>query len=114
MSADGLEDVKPIGRVFDLRGKVAVVTGTVGLALFVINRLAECGARVVFGGRTEEWGDLAESTLKEKGYDVAYRQTDVRKAADCRALVAFAEEKYGTVDIVVPVAAVWGPGPSWT
>ena len=109
MSADALEDVQPIGRVFDLRGKVAVVTGTVGLALCVINRLAECGARVVFGGRTEEWGDLAEATLKEKGYDVAYKQTDVRKAADCRALVAFAEEKYGTVDIVVPVAAVWGP-----
>ena len=109
MSADALEDVQPIGRVFDLRGKVAVVTGTVGLALCVINRLAECGARVVFGSRTEEWGDLAEATLKEKGYDVAYKQTDVRKAADCRALVAFAEEKYGTVDIVVPVAAVWGP-----
>ena len=109
MSADTLEDVEPIGRVFDLRGKVAVVTGTVGLALCVINRLAECGVRVVFGGRTEEWGDLAEATLKEKGYDVAYKQTDVRKAADCQALVAFAEEKYGTVDIVVPVAAVWGP-----
>lgn len=109
MSADALEDVKPIGRVFDLRGKVAVVTGTVGLALFVINRLAECGARVVFGGRTEEWGELAEATLKEKGYDVAYKQTDVRRLEDCQALVAFAEEKYGTIDIVVPVAAVWGP-----
>jgi NAD(P)-dependent dehydrogenase (short-subunit alcohol dehydrogenase family) len=109
MSADGLEEVKPIGGVFDLRGKVAVVTGTVGLALFVINRLAECGASVVFGGRTTEWGALAEATLKEKGYDVAYKQTDVRSLADCNALVAFAEEKYGTVDIVVPVAAVWGP-----
>jgi NAD(P)-dependent dehydrogenase (short-subunit alcohol dehydrogenase family) len=109
MSADGLEEVKPIAGVFDLRGKVAVVTGTVGLALFVINRLAECGAGVVFGGRTAEWGSLAEETLQEKGYDVAYKQTDVRKAADCQALVAFAEEKYGTVDIVVPVAAVWGP-----
>ena len=84
LSADALEDVKPMGGVFDLRGKVAVVTGTVGLALFVINRLAECGARVVFGGRTEEWGALAEETLKEKGYDVAYKQTDVRNVADCR------------------------------
>ncbi len=109
LSADGLEDVEPIGRVFDLHGKVAVVTGTVGLALFVINRLAECGARVVFGGRTEEWGSLTEATLMEKGYEVAYKQTDVRRRADCQALVAFAEEKYGAVDIVVPVAAVWGP-----
>ena len=57
MSADGLEDVVPIKEVFDLSGKVAVVSGSVGLALFVINRLAECGAKVVFGARTQEWGD---------------------------------------------------------
>ncbi|NLE73563.1 MAG: SDR family oxidoreductase [Actinobacteria bacterium] len=108
MSADTLEDVKPIGDVFDLRGKVAVVTGTVGLALSVINRLAECGAQVVFGSRTEEWGTLAEETLKDKGYHVSYLKTDVRKVDDCYALTGFAEKTYGTVDIVVPAAATWG------
>lgn len=108
MSADQLEEVKPLPGVFDLTGKVAVVTGTVGLALFVINRLAECGAKVVFGGRTVEWGQMAEEALKEMGREVAYKQTDVRKVEDCKALVAFAEERYGTVDIVVPVAATWG------
>ena len=107
ISADALEDVKPIGDVFDLTGKVAVVTGTTGLALFVINRLAECGAKVVFGGRGEDWGKMAEETFQEKGYDVAFKQTDVLKVEDCYALTAFAEEKYGTVDIVVPVAASW-------
>ncbi|NLA96074.1 MAG: SDR family oxidoreductase [Clostridiaceae bacterium] len=107
LSADNLDDVKPIAEVFDLSGKVAVVTGTVGLAMFVINRLAECGASVVFGGRSEEWGEMTEQLMKERGYHIAYKQTDVRKAGDCEALVAFAEEKYGTVDIVVPVAATW-------
>jgi NAD(P)-dependent dehydrogenase (short-subunit alcohol dehydrogenase family) len=108
MSSDQLEDLKPMSNVFDLSGKVAIVTGTVGLALFVINRLAECGAKVVFGARTEEWGQMAEETMKAKGYDVSYLKTDVRKVEDCFALIEFAEKTYGTVDIVVPVAATWG------
>ena len=108
MSADYLEDVEPIADVFDLSGKVAVVSGSVGLALFVINRLLECGAKVVFGARTEEWGEMAIETLNDRGYeDVAFKQTDVRKVEDCQALVAFAEETFGPVDIVVPVAATW-------
>jgi len=108
MSADSLEDLKPMNEVFNLHGKVAVVTGTVGLAIFVINRLAECGAKVAFGGRTEEWGKLAEETLRDKGYDVSFFKTDVRKVEECYALTEFAEKKYGNVDIVVPVAATWG------
>lgn len=108
MSSDFLEELKPMSEVFDLNDKVAIVTGTVGLALFVINRLAECGAKVVFGGRTEEWGKMAEETLKEKGYDVSYLKTDVRKVDECYALTEFAEKTYGPVDIVVPAAATWG------
>ena len=108
MSADGLEDVMPIKEVFDLSGKVAVVSGSVGLALYVINRLAECGAKVVFGARTQEWGDMAVDALKDLGHtDVAFKQTDVRAIEDCRSLVDFAEKTYGPVDIVVPVAATW-------
>ncbi len=108
MSSDSLEDLKPMNEVLDLSGKVAVVTGTVGLALFVINRLAEVGAKVVFGGRTEEWGRMAEETLRAKGYDVSYLKTDVREVDECYALTEFAEKTYGTVDIVVPMAATWG------
>jgi NAD(P)-dependent dehydrogenase (short-subunit alcohol dehydrogenase family) len=107
MSTDAAEELKPLGEIFDLSGKVAVVTGSVGLAFYVINRLAEAGARVVFGARSQEWGDMAEEAFHARGYDVAFKQTDVRKVEDCYALTAFAEEKYGTVDIVVPVAATW-------
>lgn len=108
MSAGGLEDVTPMKEVIDLSGKVAVVSGSVGLALYVINRLAEAGAKVVFGSRTQEWGDMAIAALKERGYsDIAFKQTDVTKVEDCRALVDFAEQTFGSVDIVVPVAATW-------
>ena len=54
MSADSLEDVEPLSELMDLSDKVAVVSGSVGLALFVVNRLAELGAKVVFGARSEE------------------------------------------------------------
>lgn len=102
-----LGKIKSVKDIFDLSGKVAVVTGTVGLAFNVINRLAECGAKVVAGGRNEYWGKRLVDTMTARGYEVAYKQTDVRKVEDCDALVAFAEEKYGPVDIAVPVAGIW-------
>ena len=105
MSEDTLDDLPSMQEIFDLRGKVAVVTGSVGLALNVIYRLAECGAKVVFGARREVLGKMCEEKLRSLGFDVAFKQTDVRKVEDCHALVTYAEELYGTVDIVVPVAA---------
>lgn len=108
MSADSLEELVPVQEVFDLTGKVAVVTGTVGLALFVMRRLAECGAKVVCCGRSPEWGEAAQEAMREAGYDVTYCQADVRKVSDCYTVVDFAETHYGPVDIVVPVAATWG------
>lgn len=107
MSSDTIEDLQPIGEIFDLTGKVAVVTGAVGLAFNVIYRLGECGAKVVFGARTEEVGKMVEEAIREKGFDVTFCKTDVRKVEDCRALVDFAEKTYGNVDIVVPVAATF-------
>ncbi len=110
MSADALEDLDPISSVFDLSGKVAVISGSGGLALFVINRLLECGAKVVFGARSTEMADLIVNHFKEAGKgDIAFKQTDITKVADCAALVDFAEETFGPVDIVIPVAAYWQP-----
>ena len=108
MSSDSLEDVDSFEDLVDLSGKVAVVSGSVGLALFVVRRLAELGAKVVFGARSEEWGEMATEALNDLGYeDVAYFQYDTRNVAESEAIVKFAEETYGPVDICVPVAATW-------
>ena len=107
MSVDQLDDSAPLREVFDLSGKVAVVTGTLGLALHVINRLSEMGAKVVFAGRSAEVGKMVEDDMRGRGREVSYCQTDVSKVEDCYALVDFAEKTHGTVDIVVPVAATW-------
>ena len=50
MSAGSLEGLPSVGEMFDLTGKVAVVSGTIGLALSVIYRLASCGADLWHGG----------------------------------------------------------------
>ncbi|MBQ3267353.1 MAG: SDR family NAD(P)-dependent oxidoreductase [Atopobiaceae bacterium] len=108
MSSDSLEDVDSFADLTDLSGKVTVVSGSVGLALFVIRRLAELGAKVVFGARSEEWGEMATEALNDLGYeDVVFHQYDTRNVAEAEELVKFAEETYGPVDICVPVAATW-------
>lgn len=105
MSSETVEDLTPMKEVFDLTGKVAVVTGTTGLAYNVIYRLGECGAKVVFGARKENVGLQVQEEMREKGFDVTFKKTDVTKIEDCRAIVEKAEELYGTVDIVIPIAA---------
>jgi len=107
MSVDQLDDSAPLPEVFDLSGKVALVTGTLGLALHVINRLSEMGAKVVFVGRSADVGKMVEDDMRDRGREVSYFQADVSKVEDCYAMVDFAEQTYGTVDIVVPVAATW-------
>lgn len=108
MSSDSLEDVEPFSELMDLTGKVAVVSGSVGLAMFVVNRLAELGAKVVFGARSEEWGEMATEALEDLGREnVVYHPYDTRDVAASEELVKFAEETFGPVDICVPVAATW-------
>ena len=107
MSASSLDDLPSVGEMFDLTGKVAVVSGTIGLALNVIYRLASCGAKVVFGARREAIGQMVEERLREMGFDVRFCKLDVTSVESCREIVDFAEQTYGTVDIVVPVAAAF-------
>ena len=107
MSAGSLNGLPSVGEMFDLTGKVAVVSGTIGLALNVIYRLAYCGAKVVFGARREAVGQMAEERLREMGFDVRFCQLDVSSVESCQQIVAFAEQTYGTVDIVIPVAAAF-------
>ncbi len=107
MSIGTLDDLPSVNEIFDLTGKVAVVSGTIGLALNVIHRLASCGAKVVFGARRESMGMMEEGQLRDMGLDVRFHKLDVSSVESCREFIAFAEETYGTVDIVVPVAAAF-------
>ena len=92
----------------DMAGKVAIVTGgATGLGYNIVNRLAESGVRVVIASRKESTGKKAEAEFNANNLEVKWFQTDVSKVSDCYAVVDYAVEQYGKVDIVITNAATW-------
>jgi 2-deoxy-D-gluconate 3-dehydrogenase len=88
--------------MFDLTGKVAVVTGgNGGIGLGMARGLAEAGARVVLSGR-----DAAKGTAAAKQIDAVFIAGDVTLESDCDALMAGAASLLGRVDILVNNAGI--------
>jgi 2-dehydro-3-deoxy-D-gluconate 5-dehydrogenase len=88
--------------LFDLKGKVAVITGgNGGIGLGMARGIASLGAGVVIAGRNEEKAAAALKTLHDMGAEAHFIVADVTHKADCQALIATAVEKYGRVDILV-------------
>jgi 7-alpha-hydroxysteroid dehydrogenase len=97
---------------FGLNGKVAIVTGASrGIGAGIAAALAECGADVVIGARSE--AALAEVAAQIRGFGrravaVPCDLTDVRPM---QSLVDAAMDTFGRIDIVVNNAGGTGPAP---
>ncbi len=88
--------------LFDLKGRVAVVTGgNGGIGLGMARGLAEAGADVVLAGRNAEKAEAALASLAGAGVRCRFVAADVTKAEACRALVAEARTAFGRLDILV-------------
>jgi 3-hydroxybutyrate dehydrogenase/3-oxoacyl-[acyl-carrier protein] reductase len=82
-------------------GRVALVTGgTRGIGRGIAEALLAEGAHVVVNGRSAEKGAAAlrEMDARDRAHFIA---GDVKRRADCRALVAGTVERYGAIDILV-------------
>jgi 2-deoxy-D-gluconate 3-dehydrogenase len=89
-------------KLFDLKGKVAVVTGgNGGIGLGMARGIASLGASVVIAGRSEEKASAALKTLHDMGAEANFVVADVTHKNACQALIAAAVEKHGRVDILV-------------
>ena len=96
--------------LFDLTGKVAVVTGgSRGLGLEMAEGLGEAGAKVMVTARRESWLKEAEQHLRRMGVEVATFLGSVCDPASVDALVQEALARFGRIDILVNNAGVsWG------
>jgi 2-deoxy-D-gluconate 3-dehydrogenase len=90
--------------MFDLTGKVAIVTGgNGGIGLGMARGLAEAGATVVIAGRNASKGHAAADSL---GTDAVFLAADVTVQADCLALVAQTVARFGKLDILINNAGI--------
>ncbi|HEV7189013.1 MAG TPA: SDR family NAD(P)-dependent oxidoreductase, partial [Blastococcus sp.] len=75
--------------LFDLTGKVAVVTGgTRGIGLMMARGLLDAGARVYISSRKAEAGDAAVAQLSGHGRRVVSIPADVSREEECVRLAA--------------------------
>ena len=93
--------------LFDLSGRVAIVTGgNGGIGLGMARGLGEAGATVVIAGRDKEKSESAAAELRKTGAKVAGIVADITHEASCRSLVAAAVKAFGRLDILVNNAGI--------
>jgi NAD(P)-dependent dehydrogenase (short-subunit alcohol dehydrogenase family) len=91
-----------ISNIFDLTGKVALVTGgNSGIGLGFAHGLAKAGADVVIWGRREANNRTAEAALRLHGGRVASREVDVSAETEVVEGMRAAVAEMGRLDCVV-------------
>jgi 2-dehydro-3-deoxy-D-gluconate 5-dehydrogenase len=89
-------------KLFELGGKVAVVTGgNGGIGLGMARGLAQAGAAVVVAARNAEKSAAAVAELEGLGAKSAVAALDVANPDSCRGMVAQVVERFGRLDILV-------------
>ncbi len=97
--------------LFDLSGKVAVVTGAGrGIGRAIAEGLAECGASVVLAGRTLPALEEVASAINATGRGAVAHPADVAREADVLALRDAALARFGRIDVLVNNAGI---NPIW-
>jgi len=88
--------------LFDLSGKIAVVTGgNGGIGLGMARGLAEGGARVVVVGRNARKNAAAVAALSALGPAALALEADVTSRAECVRLAAEVVDRFGRLDILI-------------
>ena len=88
--------------LFDLSGRVAVVTGgNGGIGFGMAEGLAAAGATVVLAGRNGAKGAAAVKQLEDAGGKAEFAEVDVTSEASCRGLIDGVAGQHGKLTILV-------------
>lgn len=94
-------------KMFDLKGKVALVTGaSYGIGFGIACGLAQAGAKIVFNDINQEAIDKGLASYKEKNIDAYGLVFDVTDEDAVLASVAKIEKEVGVIDILVNNAGI--------
>jgi 3-oxoacyl-[acyl-carrier protein] reductase len=92
----------------NLEGKIAIITGAGrGIGEGIATVFAAEGAKVVCASRSVDEGEAVAEAIRKAGGNAIYLQTDIRDEAECNALVAFAAETYGRLDVLCHNAGIY-------
>lgn len=100
-----------VSSLFDLTGKVAVVTGGGdGIGKGCCEILAAAGAKVVVSDLSLDKASQVASDIEAKGGECFAVECNVLKEEDLTNLIDLAVKKFGTVNILVNNAGIGGGG----
>jgi 2-deoxy-D-gluconate 3-dehydrogenase len=93
--------------MFDLKGRVAVVTGgNGGIGLGMAKGLGAAGARVAIAARNAEKSRAAVETLARLGAEAIAVQVDVADEASVEAAITSVVDRLGRLDVLVNNAGI--------
>lgn len=93
--------------VFDLTGKVALVTGgSYGIGFAIAEALACAGAKIAFNCRSEKNMETALADYAAKGIEAKGYLCDVTNETQVKEMVADIQKELGTIDILVNNAGI--------
>lgn len=99
--------------MFDLTGKVAVITGSSrGIGRAIAEALASAGAKVVVSSRKLDACEPVAEAIRKSGHEAVAIPCHIGRRDDCEHLIKATREKFGQIDILVCNAAVnpyYGP-----
>ncbi|MDI7741812.1 3-oxoacyl-ACP reductase FabG [Lysinibacillus fusiformis] len=93
--------------MIDLTGKAAIVTGSArGLGRGIAEKLASLGSHVIISDINAEGLEITASEFREKGYKVQSFVANVAKRDEAEALVQYAINECGQLNILVNNAGI--------
>jgi dehydrogenase/reductase SDR family member 4 len=93
-------------KLFDLTGKVALITGaTRGIGKEIAREMARAGAKVAVCSRKAEACEAVRAEFEKEGLEVLAQPCNISRKEDLRAIVDATVKRWGRIDIAVANAA---------